>query len=103
MSRRCEISGKAVLSGNTVSHANNKNRRRFLPNLQEQTLLSDVLGSIRMRLTTHALRTIEHNGGLDAFLTSTPEPQPAARGAGDQAPAGPGECQEGGGLTRLRV
>ncbi len=72
MSRRCEISGKAVLSGNTVSHANNKNRRRFLPNLQEQTLLSDVLGSVRMRLTTHALRTIEHNGGLDAFLTSTP-------------------------------
>lgn len=72
MSRRCEISGKAVLSGNTVSHANNKNRRRFLPNLQEQTLLSDVLGSVRMRLTTHALRTIEHNGGLDAFLTTTP-------------------------------
>ena len=72
MSRRCEISGKAVLSGNTVSHANNKNRRRFLPNLQEQTLLSDILGSVRMRLTTHALRTIEHNGGLDAFLTTTP-------------------------------
>ena len=72
MSRRCEISGKAVLSGNTISHANNKNRRRFLPNLQEQTLLSDVLGSVRMRLTTHALRTIEHNGGLDAFLTTTP-------------------------------
>ena len=72
MSRRCEISGKAVLSGNTVSHANNKNRRRFLPNLQEQSVLSDVLGSVRMRLTTHALRTIEHNGGLDAFLTSTP-------------------------------
>ena len=72
MSRRCEISGKAVLSGNTVSHANNKNRRRFLPNLQEQTLLSDVLGSVRMRLTTHALRTIEHNGGLDTFLTTTP-------------------------------
>ncbi len=73
MSRRCEISGKAVLSGNTVSHANNKNRRRFLPNLQEQSVLSDVLGSVRMRLTTHALRTIEHNGGLDAFLTSTPD------------------------------
>ena len=54
MSRRCEISGKAVLSGNNVSHANNKTRRRFLPNLQEQTLLSDVLGSVRMRLTTHA-------------------------------------------------
>ena len=73
MSRRCEISGKGVLTGNNVSHANNKSRRRFLPNLQEQALLSDVLGtSVRVRLTTHALRTIEHNGGLDAFLINTP-------------------------------
>jgi large subunit ribosomal protein L28 len=73
MSRRCEISGKGVLTGNNVSHANNKTRRRFLPNLQESALLSDVLGTVRIRLTTHALRTIEHNGGLDAFLTSTPD------------------------------
>ena len=73
MSRRCEITGKGVLTGNNVSHANNKSRRRFLPNLQEQSLLSDVLGaSIRVRLTTNALRTIEHNGGLDAFLMTTP-------------------------------
>ncbi len=73
MSRRCAISGKGVLTGNNVSHANNKSRRRFLPNLQEQSLLSDVLGgAIRVRLTTHALRTIEHNGGLDAFLLGTP-------------------------------
>jgi large subunit ribosomal protein L28 len=73
MSRRCEISGKGVLTGNNVSHANNKSRRRFLPNLQEQSVLSDILGtSIRVRLTTHALRTIEHNGGLDSFLISTP-------------------------------
>jgi large subunit ribosomal protein L28 len=73
MSRRCEITGKGVLSGNNVSHANNKSRRRFLPNLQQQSLLSDVLGtSIRVRLTTGALRTIEHNGGLDAFLLTTP-------------------------------
>jgi large subunit ribosomal protein L28 len=73
MSRRCEITGKGVQSGNNVSHANNKSRRRFLPNLQQQSLLSDVLGtSIRVRLTTGALRTIEHNGGLDAFLLSTP-------------------------------
>ena len=81
MSRRCQISGKAVQSGNNVSHANNKTRRRFLPNLQETSLLSDVLGtSVRLRLTTHALRTIEHNGGLDAFLTGTPNrslPEPA--------------------------
>jgi large subunit ribosomal protein L28 len=73
MSRRCEITGKGVLTGNNVSHANNKSRRRFLPNLQEQSLLSDILGaSIRVRLTTHALRTIEHNGGLDSFLITTP-------------------------------
>jgi large subunit ribosomal protein L28 len=73
MSRRCEITGKGVQSGNNVSHANNKSRRRFLPNLQQQSLLSDVLGaSIRVRLTTHALRTIEHNGGLDSFLLTTP-------------------------------
>ena len=73
MSRRCEMTGKGVLTGNNVSHANNKSRRRFLPNLQEQSLLSDVLGaSIRVRLTTHALRTIEHNGGLDSFLLGTP-------------------------------
>ena len=73
MSRRCEFTGKSVLAGNNVSHANNKTRRRYLPNLQETSLLSDVLGtSVRVRLTTHALRTIEHNGGLDAFLTTTP-------------------------------
>ncbi|MGI4747315.1 MAG: 50S ribosomal protein L28 [Janthinobacterium lividum] len=73
MSRRCEITGKGVLTGNNVSHANNKSRRRYLPNLQETSLLSDVLGtSIRMRVTTHGIRTIEHNGGLDAFLLTTP-------------------------------
>jgi len=74
MSRRCEMTGKGVQSGNNVSHANNKTRRRFLPNLQQQSLLSDVLGtSIRVRLTTGALRTIEHNGGLDSFLLTTPD------------------------------
>ncbi len=68
MSRRCQITGKGVLTGNNVSHANNKTRRRFLPNLQETTLLSDVLGSIRLRLSTRAMRSVEHNGGLDAYL-----------------------------------
>jgi large subunit ribosomal protein L28 len=69
MSRRCEITGKGVLSGNNVSHANNKTRRRFLPNLQESSLLSDALGaSVRLRLSTRAIRTIEHNGGIDAYL-----------------------------------
>ena len=73
MSRRCQFTGKGVQSGNNVSHANNKSRRRYLPNLQHTSLLSDILGStIRVRLTTHALRTIEHNGGLDSFLLTTP-------------------------------
>ena len=73
MSRRCEITGKGVLSGNNVSHANNKTRRRFLPNLQESSMLSDILGvSVTMRMSTRAIRTVEHNGGIDAFLLGTP-------------------------------
>ena len=73
MSRRCQITGKGVLTGNNVSHANNKTRRRYLPNLQDTSLLSDVLGgAVRMRVTTNGIRTIEHNGGLDAFLLGTP-------------------------------
>ena len=69
MSRRCEVSGKAVMYGNNVSHANNKTRRRFLPNLQEISLTSEALGRIvRMRLSTNAIRTIEFHGGLDAYL-----------------------------------
>ena len=72
MSRRCEITGKGVLSGNNVSHANNKTRRRFLPNLQVTSLLSEALGqTVRLRLSTRAIRTIEHNGGIDAFLLGT--------------------------------
>ena len=73
MSRRCQFTGKGVQSGNNVSHANNKTRRRFLPNLQHSSLQSDILGTtVRVRLTTHAMRTIEHNGGLDSFLLGTP-------------------------------
>jgi large subunit ribosomal protein L28 len=70
MARRCDLTGKDVQSGNNVSHANNKTRRRFLPNLQETSLLSDVLGNVRLRLSTRAIRTVEHNGGLDAYLLS---------------------------------
>ena len=74
MSRRCQLTGKGVLTGNNVSHANNKTRRRFLPNLQETRLLSDMLGTqVWVRLSTQALRTVEHNGGLDAFLLGTPD------------------------------
>ncbi|MGH7051279.1 MAG: 50S ribosomal protein L28 [Acetobacteraceae bacterium] len=73
MSRTCQISGKGVLTGNNVSHANNKTRRRFLPNLQQATLVSDILRRpIRLRLTARALSTVEHKGGLDAFLLTTP-------------------------------
>jgi large subunit ribosomal protein L28 len=73
MSRRCQITGKGVLSGNNVSHANNKTRRRFLPNIQHSSMLSDILGmSITMRLSTRGIRTVEHNGGIDSFLLSTP-------------------------------
>jgi large subunit ribosomal protein L28 len=68
MARRCDLTGKTVQAGNNVSHANNKTRRRFLPNLQETSLLSDVLGNVRLRLSTRAIRTVEHNGGLDAYL-----------------------------------
>ena len=72
MARRCAITGKGVQYGNNVSHANNKTRRRFLPNLQDTRLLSDALGQqVRLRLTTHAIRTIEHNGGLDTYLLAT--------------------------------
>ncbi len=71
MSRRCLISGKGVLTGNNVSHANNKTRRRFLPNLQDASVLSDALNQmVRLRVTTRGLKTIEHNGGIDAFLLS---------------------------------
>lgn len=70
MARRCDLTGKTVQAGNNVSHANNKSRRRFLPNLQVTTLLSETLGAVRLRLCTRAIRTIEHNGGLDAFLLS---------------------------------
>ncbi len=72
MARRCFITGKGVLVGNNVSHANNKTRRRFLPNLQATSLLSDVLGTaVRVRLSTRGIRTVEHNGGIDAYLLGT--------------------------------
>jgi large subunit ribosomal protein L28 len=74
MSRRCQLTGKGVLTGNNVSHANNHTRRRFLPNLQEASLLSDALGfAVSLRVSTRAIRTIERNGGIDAFLLATPD------------------------------
>ncbi|MEM9726774.1 MAG: 50S ribosomal protein L28 [Pseudomonadota bacterium] len=69
MSRRCELTGKAVQTGNHVSHSNIKTRRRWLPNLNQATFSSDALGqSFRFRVSAAALRTVDHRGGLDAFL-----------------------------------
>ncbi len=69
MSRRCELTGKGPMVGNNVSHANNKTKRRYLPNLQQVTLISDTLGrSFRLKISTAAMRTVDHRGGLDAFL-----------------------------------
>ena len=69
MSRRCTLTGKGVQTGNNVSHAHNKTRRRFLPNLQQTSLMSEALGRpVRLKLSAYAIRTVEHKGGLDAFL-----------------------------------
>jgi large subunit ribosomal protein L28 len=69
MSRVCELTGKGPMSGNNVSHAKNRTRRRFLPNLNDVTLQSETLGrGIKMRISAHALRSVDHRGGLDAFL-----------------------------------
>ena len=69
MSRRCELTGKGVMTGNRVSHAVNRTRRRFLPNLLQVSLLSDALGrAVKLRISANALRTVEHRGGIDAFL-----------------------------------
>ena len=71
MSRRCELTGKGVLTGNNVSHANNKTRRRYLPNLQPISFLSDALGhTVRLRVATRAIKTVERRGGLDSYLLS---------------------------------
>jgi large subunit ribosomal protein L28 len=68
MARKCPVTGKGVQVGHNVSHSNIKSKRRFLPNLQKISLLSDVLGPVRLRVSTTAIRTIEKNGGIDAFL-----------------------------------
>lgn len=71
MSRRCIVTGKGVLAGNNVSHSNRKNRRRFLPNLQKVSFLSESTGdTVRMRLSTRGIRTVEKRGGIDAWLMS---------------------------------
>ena len=79
MSRVCELTGKGPMSGNTISHANNKSRRRFLPNLNEVTMISDVLGqSFKFRVTAAALRSVDHRGGLDAYLAKAKDEELSA-------------------------
>ena len=80
MSRRCELSGKGVLTGNRVSHSNIKTRRRYLPNLQTVSLASDALGqSFRFRIAASTLRTVDHRGGLDAYLIKADDAELSAR------------------------
>jgi large subunit ribosomal protein L28 len=72
MARRCELTGKGVMSGNNVSHSNRRTRRRFKPNMQDVSLRSDVLGqSVRLNIAASTIRTVEHNGGLDNYLLTT--------------------------------
>ncbi len=76
MSRRCDLMGTGALTGNKVSHSNRKTKTRFLPNLQNVSLISDALGvPVRLRVTAATLRSVEHNGGLDAFLLTHPDSQ----------------------------
>ncbi len=73
MSRRCELTAKAPLVGHKVSHSNIKTKRRFLPNLCNVTFISDALGrNVRLRVSTNAIKSVDHNGGLDAFLLKAP-------------------------------
>ena len=82
MSRRCDLTGKGPLVGHKVSHSNIKTKRRFLPNLVNVTLMSDLLGrSVKLRISAKALKTVDHRGGLDAFLVKAKEDElsPKAR------------------------
>ena len=86
MARRCELSGKAVLTGNNVSHAKRRTKRRFLPNLCNVTLQSDALKKrVRLTISAHALRSVEHRGGLDAYLLKAGDDELSLQGAPAQA------------------
>jgi large subunit ribosomal protein L28 len=80
MSRRCELTGKSAQVGHKVSHSNRKTKRRFLPNLVNVSMISDALGrSVRLRVSANALRTVDHRGGLDAFLIKAKDSQLSER------------------------
>ena len=96
MSRRCELTGKAVQSGNKVSHSNRKTRTRFLPNLVQVTLISDTLErAVRLRISAAALRSVEHRGGLDDFLAKAHESE-LSDGAVDAQARDRQEARRGG-------
>ena len=79
MPRRCELTGKGPMTGNNVSHAKNRTRRRFLPNLNDVTLQSEALGrGIKLRISAAALRSVDHRGGLDAFLAKAKDEELSA-------------------------
>lgn len=83
MARRCELSGKGVMSGNNVSHALNRTRRKFLPSLCNVTLMSEVLGrNVKLKVSASALRTVEHRGGLDAYLLKAKDTELSDRALG---------------------
>jgi large subunit ribosomal protein L28 len=80
MSRRCELTGKGAQTGHKVSHSNRKTKRRFLPNLVNVTMTSDTLGrAVRLRVSTSAMKTVDHRGGLDAFLAKAKEAELSPR------------------------
>jgi large subunit ribosomal protein L28 len=80
MSRRCDLTGKSAQTGHKVSHSNRKSKRRFLPNLCNVTMLSDTLGrSVRLRVSANALKTVDHRGGLDAFLVKAKDEELAPK------------------------
>ncbi|RYH07463.1 50S ribosomal protein L28 [Tropicimonas sp. IMCC6043] len=80
MSRVCELTGKGPMVGNNVSHANNRTKRRFLPNLQDVTLISDALGrSFKLKISSAALRSVDHRGGLDGFLAKASDADLSAK------------------------
>ena len=80
MARRCVVTGKGVLTGNNVSHAHNKTRRRYFPNIQKVTLFSESLGKVKLKITPDTLRSIEKKGGLDAYLFNTSDTKLAEEG-----------------------
>lgn len=80
MSRRCELTGKGVQTGHNVSHSNRKTKRRFLPNLCNVTMMSDSLGrSVALRVSANAIKSVDHRGGLDAFLLKSRDEELSVR------------------------